>query len=346
MAQPKTLLDLLDQLAPQVQAAFLQSIARITSDVQLAALEDAIRRGDVDGALDILQVGAEYFAPLDRALREAYAEGGDFTMDFVRDMARKQGARVNVYFDARNPRAEAYTAAQSSRLVVEITQDTREGLRQVLTATMERNTAPRTAALDVVGRLNRATGRREGGLVGLTSQQMEWADTAFSELVSGDPKALRNYLTRKARDRRFDRAVLRALRDEKPIPASEASRIVSRYRDRLLKYRGDTIARTELLGSLHHAQNEGLQQLVDNGTVRADQITRKWDSAEDSATRDSHRAMDGQTVGVNEPFTTGAGYRLMHPGDTSLGAPGAEVINCRCVSRPNIDFIAGLGPGD
>ena len=347
MATRKTLLDLLDELAPQVQQAFLNSIARITSDVQLSALEDAIRRGDVEGALRILQVGPEYLAPLDRALRDAYAQGGDYTMEAIRQIARQQGAQVSIFFNERNPRAEAYTASRSSRLVVEIIEDQRDGLRRVLTNALERGTAPRSAALDIIGRIDRAAGRRTGGIVGLTSQQMDWADTAYAELVSGDPASMRNYLTRKARDLRFDRTVIRAISEGRAIKPTDASNMVARYRDRLLNDRGNTIARTELLGSLHHAQNEGLQQLVDSGAVRADQVTRRWDSAEDSATRESHRAMDDQRVGINEPFVSPVtGARLMFPGDTSLGAPGSEIINCRCVSRPSIDFIAGLGPGD
>ncbi len=57
-------------------------------------------------------------------------------------------------------------------------------------------------------------------------------------------------------------------------------------------------------------------------------MTREWDAAGDKDTRDSHSAMDGQKRGLDEPFTTGDGWQLMHPGDGSLGAPAEEVINC------------------
>lgn len=56
--------------------------------------------------------------------------------------------------------------------------------------------------------------------------------------------------------------------------------------------------------------------------------TKTWITAGDEATRDSHRAQDGQTVPIDQPFRNG----LMYPGDPS-GAPG-EIINCRCDMLP------------
>lgn len=51
-------------------------------------------------------------------------------------------------------------------------------------------------------------------------------------------------------------------------------------------------------------------------------------STPDARTRETHRAADGQTRTVGEPFTVG-GASLKYPGDPS--APPAEVIGCRCV---------------
>ena len=44
--------------------------------------------------------------------------------------------------------------------------------------------------------------------------------------------------------------------------------------------------------------------------------------------RDSHIAMHGQTVGVDEYFTLPSGQPIKYPGDSSAGA--AEVCNCQC----------------
>jgi len=42
-------------------------------------------------------------------------------------------------------------------------------------------------------------------------------------------------------------------------------------------------------------------------------------------------------VGMNEPFLVG-GASLMYPGDPN--GPASEIINCRCVARPVVDWIA------
>ena len=245
-----------------------------------------------------------------------------------------------VRFDGRNPRAEEWLRQTSSRLVTEIIEDQRQALRGVLRDGMQEGRNPRTVALEIVGRVNRATGKREGGLLGLTSGQMEWVQNARADLSSGDPARLRNYLGRKARDARFDRTVRKGI-DAGKIAAADVTRIVEAYERKLLKYRGDTIGRTEALRSINASKHEGLLQVVENGKVRADQITRVWDSSgADGRTRDTHLAMEGQKVALNEPFVTPTGFRLMYPGDTSLGAPASETIQCRCVTQVRIDFLA------
>jgi len=133
---------------------------------------------------------------------------------------------------------------------------------------------------------------------------------------------------------------MRAIRDEKPVSVGDAQKLVSRYRQALLRNRGEMIARTELLGSVHAAQDEGLEQLIEDGKVSRQNVKAKWDAANDSATRDSHRAMDGQVRRQGDPFVSGNGYQLMYPGDRSLGAPAEEIIQCRCQKRPDIDWIA------
>jgi hypothetical protein len=355
MARRETLLDLLDRLAPDVRDAFVQSIARVTGQVQLRALEDAIARGDVNAVLQMLDLDRSYFAPLDRAFSDAYVQAGDWTMEELARQAKAQGVKVFGFFDGRNVRAERFLTEQSSRLITGpdgLMDDIRENVRRVLTGGMEVGTSPRTAALNLVGRINRATGRREGGVIGLSARDMEQADSVYSILT--DPDGPRSYFVKdrktgrwkpryKGTDRQFDSKIIKAIEEGKPLSKADAQAITQRYRNRLLKDRGETIARTELLGSVHHAQNEGLRQMVDSGRVQADAISREWDASEDSATRSSHRALDGEKViGPDGVFTTINGARMRFPGDRSLGAPGSEIVQCRCAIRTRIDFTKGL----
>lgn len=212
--------------------------------------------------------------------------------------------------------------------------------RQSLLSNLEAGRNPRQTALDLVGRIDRAQNRRVGGLIGLTTDQATWVRNLRAELA--DPDQMARYFTRTKRDRRYDALVRRYLADGRPLPQSDIDRIAGRYADRLLKLRGDTIARTESIASLNAGRNEGLEQLIDTGAVSRDHVKVVWNATGDARTRDSHFAMNGQEVKFGEAFTSPTGARMLHPGDTSLGAGGADVIGCRCYAQVKIDHLAEL----
>lgn len=241
-------------------------------------------------------------------------------------------------FDGRNPRAERVARNLSSKLVTSIVTDQREAIRVVIEEGIAAGRGPRQTALDIVGRVNRATGKREGGIVGLNAPQAKAWLKAGDELDNLDPA----YFERKLRDKRFDPMVRKAIAEGKPLSKADRERVLNRYSDRLLKHRGDTIARTETIASLNAGRDQGIQQLIDAGNITEDQVVKVWDATMDSRTRPSHAAMEGQRRNLNEPFVSAEGYRLMHPGDSSLGAPGEMTISCRCVTRYDLDFYSGL----
>lgn len=57
---------------------------------------------------------------------------------------------------------------------------------------------------------------------------------------------------------------------------------------------------------------------------------KQWLTMGDKKVRTSHVFANNQTVQINQPFVMGSGAVLMYPGDSSLGAPLGDVINCRC----------------
>lgn len=202
---------------------------------------------------------------------------------------------------------------------------------------------PRATALDITGRINRLTGKREGGILGLSANQTDAVIRARAELLSSDAAQLRNYLTRGRRDRRFDRLVAKAIREGRAVSRADADRIVGRYKDRLLALRGEMIARTETLAGLNAGKEEGIRQLVDAGKVQRSQVKKIWRATGDGRTRDSHMFLNGVEVGLDEAFVSPlTGAQMMHPHDTSRGAPASEVIGCRCFYEVKIDYFAGF----
>jgi len=213
-------------------------------------------------------------------------------------------------------------------------------VRERLTRNMASGVSPRAAALDIVGRYDAGTKKRVGGVLGLDSGRQATVDRALERLRSGDPEELRAYLRLKLRDRRFDNIVLRAIRDGKSVSAEDARKMVVRYQDRLLRQRGETIARTELHQSLHNASFEGVQQIIDSGKLKAEQVSLTWDSAEDGDTRQTHRDANGQAIVWGQRFSVG-GYPMRYPGDRA-NAPAHECINCRCRMDIDFNFLADL----
>lgn len=322
---------------PQLRDAFLASIRDIVDRARLADIIASLESGDLEGALRAVHVEPAAFLPLDIAIRQAFVEAGTATAVTIPRAPAVEGQAVVVFrFDVRNLAAETWLQQHSSTAIVEIVEDQRVAIRTALQEGMTRGDNPRTTALDVIGRVNPQTGRREGGIAGLTSQQAGYVASARAELASGDAKTMRNYLTRERRDKRFDAVVLKAIKAGKPVDGATVSRLAGRYGDRLLALRGETIGRTESMASINQAHQEAYRQAVEKGTLRANLVRRVWVATRDGRTRDSHRKLNGDAVGLNERFSNG----LMFPGDPS--GPAAEIANCRCRLVIRIDRFSNL----
>jgi hypothetical protein len=331
---------LLDQYTAALRQAFLAAIEDITSRLVLAAIVARLEKGDVAGAVEAIGVERGAFNPVLDELARAYNAGGGSAADNFPTVRDPEGFRVSIRFDARNLRAETWLRQHSAELVTNIVDEQRATIRSALESGLASGTNPRTVALDIVGRLDRATGSRVGGIIGLSAPQAAAVDLASQELTSGEIEGLRNYLTRARRDRRFDKTVLAAIETGKPIPAELRARIVGRYADRLLQLRGEMLARTETLTALNAARTEAMHQAVDAGKVDGSTVTSVWHSVHDDRTRYTHREMDGQKVPFGQPFHSPSGAALRFPGDPS--APASEIVGCRCFVSHEIDFLAGL----
>jgi len=89
------------------------------------------------------------------------------------------------------------------------------------------------------------------------------------------------------------------------------------------KARAEMIARTEIIGSSNYGAMEGYKQ--------AKVPKKAWLATRDTVTRDEHRNIDGEEVGIDEKFSNG----LRYPGDPS--GPPESVINCRCTILPLVE---------
>ena len=175
----------------------------------------------------------------------------------------------------------------------------------------------------------------------LRGELVAWANAVLEELEASPEKLdifaplLAKYLKEMSATRikgMVDETTRQTLRDslleglEDGESMSEMADRVSEVFDEAEGSRADTIARTEVLRSANWAtwQAQAVSDVVEQ---------RQWVATMDDRTRDSHRDMDGVTVGIEEPFELisgeNAGERAMFPGGFTAGA---ESINCRCTS--------------
>jgi len=99
-----------------------------------------------------------------------------------------------------------------------------------------------------------------------------------------------------------------------------AKRVDALYLEDIIPHRSEVIARTEVI----NASNLGAVEAAKaTGLV----LRKQWIATADERTRDAHAAADGQIVPMDQPFLVG-GAQLQWPGDTSLGAPASQTIQC------------------
>lgn len=321
----------LKKLEPSIRQAFTAAIQAQASAVDMRALVAALEVGNVEGAVALLRTNQALLFPLSEAVRDSFIVGGTMAVSGL-----PKTVRATFGFDGRHERAEAWVMRHAGVLIEGIREETLQMARDVIRAGIEAGHNPRKVAVDIVGR--KVGDRRVGGFLGLNSRQTNSILSGRAKLLSGDPALMRKYLELKLRDRRFDRTIAKAIREGEKLSVADVDRIIAGHKSKALKYRGDVIARTESLNGLRAGRHEGFKQVEDE--YGADAITRTWDATGDSRTRPEHMEMDGQTVrGMDEPFVAPDGSRLMHPGDTSLGASGAMTIQCRCIEAIRVDFM-------
>lgn len=326
---------LTDKHAAALRKAFEQAVSDLRNSVKLADLVEAISAGDADRAFRVLGLSRAAFASVEDELLNAYQAGGLLAEAQIGIIPVAAVGSVAFRFDTRDAAAQRWLLESSSKLVTEILDDQRELIRSVLAKGMQAGANPRSTALNLVGRVDPVARTRVGGMVGLTSQQEGWIASARAELEALDSR----YFTRALRDKRFDSSLRKAFAEGKVPDTGVVDRAITQMQNRALKYRADTIARTESLNALRAGQFQAIDQAVKIGEVDKQHATKVWDATMDGKTREDHAAMDGQIVAISDPFLSPEGSALMFPGDGSMGASGAMVINCRCATSYKIDFI-------
>lgn len=320
-AEQRRIENLIRRLDALTRRAFRTFLREARSTATLREISNLLARGDVEGAMRIVD---SHVVTLSRSITDAAVIAGDAEIIALAGRLASRARGLALSFDPTNPSAAAALREQSLAFIREFSDEQRRAVRQALDDALSRTGA---------GVQSQARAFRDA--IGLTQRQ-ELAVRNYRRLLQeGNAEAL----TRALRDRRFDRSVARAAAGEKALTGEQIERMVARYRARYLDYRAETIARTEGLKAASLGREQALSQAIGQASVQRELVVRRWVTNLDGRERESHAAMNGQEVGLDEPFISGDGHRLMYPGD----GPPDEAINCRCVVTYRVKQISELG---
>ena len=323
---------LVRRLEGPVKKAFEQTIKTAQGRASVEAMIAAINAGNEGAIWAAAGMRNGMWTNLMEAIRNAYVEGGIFAVTTALPKS------LGMEFDIRNPLAEKWLLEKATELITTaLTQEQENAIQVVLATGMEQGINPRSTALNIVGRIGE-NGKRSGGILFLTEQQASFVENMRKDLVELNER----YFDRALRDKRFDKMVRDSIDSGVPLPEAVRNRIVQRYENRMLKYRGDTIARTETLKAINAANHAAIQQAVDEGLAPASAITKIWRHSFSKNERPGHLAMSGTKQKFNMSFINPlTKEELQYPGDSD---EASEVINCRCYVEYKIDFAAVEAP--
>lgn len=309
-----------------------------------------------DAIAERIRTGAEPLVGVERAAGRlaigwhgAYIGAGQATARWLdrqmRALEKRAVAKKLPVFDATDPPAAHWAAENRLNLIREITDETRQLVKDIL---ME---GARTGANPL------AMAREIRQSIGLTAYQNGIVDNYRRELSSG---RYGDALARELSHGQSDRVVRAAQAANRQMTPAQIETAVARYKDNWIDKRARDIARTEGLRVAHQGSDELYRQAIERGDLAPEQLERTWHHAGHGATfagrgkskgrggksgpRPFHVSMDGQVRAFGEPFVSGIGGLLRYPCDPEASAE--ETVNCRCVVTTRVLPRKGAAPSD
>lgn len=301
----------------RIRRAFLQFVRMAESEVAMKEIIRRLERGDIDGALLVVD---SHVARMGDLLPAIAATVGQATAAELAALA--PNIAIAISFDPSFPRAAELIRSNRARFVREITQGQRQAILRALSRAYREGAGTAEAA------------RAFRGAIGLTAYQEQVLANYRNSLMTRSSDAL----SRALRDRRFDRTVRRAIELDEPLSPDQIDKMTEASRRKMLAMRADNIARTEGVRATNEAREEASRQMMDQIGLDPAKFKRKWNATMDRRVRDFHASMNGQLRGKDEPFRDGHGNLLRYPGDPK--APAETTINCRCTLTFQVDFNA------
>lgn len=322
LQQQRQIRDLVAKHGPLIRQAFEAAIQNARGALDFAALVEAIQINDLDRAAQLLRINQAVLWPLEEAIRTTVYAG-------AATVATPKSIAGAFTFNGRHPRAERIIAEMGARLVTEIGSPGVEPIRAMILQAQQEGIGAQATARRLAGTVNKATGIRQGGIMGLDGPRAQ-RSARVREILADKDQIADYFIGTKPRytgtDRRFDAQVRKAISEGRALDKPAIERIAKLHDAKLLKARGETIAKDQAFTAQAQGRREAYQQIMDSGKV--ERITKRWQHASAKDPRHDHQALDGKEVDLNEAFVMGDGTQMQMPHDPSAGPQ--HKLGCRC----------------
>lgn len=302
----------------KIRDALIAAFSQIKDSVKLKEVQFALETTGIQGAVEILE-GLQIEGIIDQHIIDdintVILTGGQAMIESLPASATIAAIpfRYDMLYALTADRIRAY----QTQLIQQISNNTRQAIMESLKADFMAGVNPKVTA------------RNFKNTIGLTVQQERAVRNFERGLRELNPRVLERAL----RDKRYDRTILNAIMNKKPLTEVQIEQMVSRYRTRYVAYRAEVIARTESLRAISIGQYTSMVQAANEGYIDRERMRRFWVHTRGPRTRPTHRLIDGMNpegVAIDEPFITPLGP-LLYPRDPNGSA--ANTVQCRCRVR-------------
>lgn len=330
---------ILDSMTLEELRVFLESIQYLKDTVDYQLLLHHLQASDVESSVAAVVVGPLTYTLPKQVLERTYLMAG---RQEARTVPPPPDSSVSFRFDMENTRAESWIRNYGADFAVDMSNKQKSALRQHIVDAYSRGDGPSSIARSIVGELNTQTGKRHGGVLGLTHKQIQTIESVRSKLSSGDPSLMSQVTKLSLMDKNSVKAIKKAISQKRSLELSSFTRIMSSYEDSLLRYRARTMARSEVGMAVMQARMESWRQALDKLDYPEAAITRTWrHGGGGESPRIQHIAMNGVSVtGLTDYFDLPDGAKMLHALDPAGGA--RHCANCTCDTDFEIDYSYGL----
>lgn len=250
----------LDSLDAATKLLLLNSLRTVIKRVPLQSMELAIRKGDVESVIQQIKLAGlgEDLTKVNEIIAKAYVNGAKHGVKYL-------DGKFTMAFDIINKNAVEYARTQVGNLIVQITEDARQTVRDAVARSLNGELTVQQVA------------RQLKSTIGLHSK--------YADAVS------------KYEARQVDRLVGEG---ESVSSASDrAAMLADKYANKLLNVRTQTIARTEIIDSANSGLLDTWTNAIDKGFAEAGSL-KQWNAEPDACPLCLD--VDNSTAELDQPF--------------------------------------------